>query len=344
MKCGVGDYTYNLAKELASRGNDIYVITSKQADSNNENLHIYNIVENWDFKDLKLILKKVKEIGPDVVNIEYPSNEYKSAFMLSYLPYKIKKKQKCYTTATIHEYDYEEFSVQRRFRLYLNFCKLDKIIVAEEKFIEKIKQISPKTEMVYIPISSNIQRSEIGENEKKLLIEQYDLKGKKVISYFGFARPNKGIEILLKALKKINKDIELLYIGSLDKENEYENTILKLIENEELGNRIKITGLFDDEKDVANRLQISDLCVLPFLDGVQTRNGSFLAAYNQKIKILTTSKEKTREKQDGIYYVEPNNIEALATKIEKILNEKTEYKRNVLTWKSVADSYLQCFK
>ncbi len=344
MKCGVGDYTCNLAEELAKKGNVVHIITSKTASTDNKLLHIHNIVENWEWSDLKLIMKKIKEIKPDAVNVEYPSDEYKSAFMLSYLPYKIKKKLKCCTTATIHEYDYEEFSIQRKFRLYLNFSKLDKIIVAEEKFIEKIKQIVPKIEITYVPISSNIPKSKINEKDKQDLIKKYNLNDKQIVSYFGFARPSKGIEILLKAISRLDKDIELLYIGKLDEKNEYENTILDLIKELKLIDRIKITGLFDDEKDVADLLQISDICVLPFLEGVQTRNGSFLAAYNQEIPIITTSKELNDNEQLGIYYVKPNNEEELSNKIEKVLKNKKGLKRETLDWKRVAEKYIENFK
>lgn len=289
-------------------------------------------------------MQKIKEIKPDAVNVEYPSNEYKSAFMLSYLPYKIKKKQKCIVTATIHEYDYDEISIQRRFRLYLNFSKLDKIIVAEEKFIEKIKQISPKTKIEYIPISSNIPRSQITEAEKQKLIKEYNLENKEIISYFGFARPSKGIENLLNALSKLENNIQLLYIGKLDQKNEYENTLIKQIQDLKLNDRIKITELIDDEKEVADMLQISDICVLPFTEGVQTRNGSFLAAYNQKIPIITTSKQEKDNPEIGIYYIEPNNEEQLIEKIKYVLSNKKEIEREILDWKKVAEKYIENLK
>lgn len=329
---------------MQKNGNEVHIITSKQANTENKLLNIHNIIENWEFSDLKIIMQKIKEIKPEAVNIEYPSNEYKSAFMLSYLPYKIKKKQKCIVTATIHEYDYEEISLQRRFRLYLNFSKLDKIIVAEEKFIDKIKQISPKTKIEYIPISSNIPRSQITEEEKQNLINKYNLENKKVISYFGFARPSKGIENLLNTLSKLENNIELLYIGKLDQENQYENTLLEQMQNLKLNDRIKITGLIDDEKEVANLLQISNICVLPFKEGVQTRNGSFLAAYNQRIPIITTSKEAKDNPKMGIYYVEPNSEEQLLDKIQYVLNKEREYNREILDWKRVAEKYIESFK
>lgn len=339
MKCGIGDYTCKLAEEFSKQGNEVHIITSKYADTNSKVLQIHNIVKEWDFSEYKTIIKKVKEINPDIVNIQYPSNEYKSAFMMSLLPFRIKQKFKCIVTATVHEYDYEEFSIQRKFRLYLNFSKLDKIIVAAEEFINKIKMIVPKTDIVYIPISSNIPRSEITEKKKDELLEKYNLKNKKIISYFGFARVSKGIEYLLECMKELSEDVKLLYIGKLDEKNEYEKSLLELMDTLNIKDRIAITGLFDNEKDVADLLQISDLCVLPFTEGVQTRNGSFLAAYNQKLPVITTSKEK--KDYNGIYYVEPKNKEKLLEKIEKVLENEEKFEREILTWENVAKEYMK---
>lgn len=341
MKCGVGDYTYKLAEEFAKNGNEVHVITSNKADKNSKLLNIHNIVNEWDFSNFKIILKEVKKIKPDVLNVQYPSNEYKSAFMLSILPLIIKIKLKCIVTATIHEYDYETFSIQRKLRLYLNFAKLDKIIVAEEKFIDKIKQIVPKKEIVYIPISSNIPRSKITLKQKEELLEKYELKDKKVISYFGFARMTKGIEYILKCIPSLAEDVRLLYIGSLDEKNEYERSLLDLIYNLNIKDKVIITGFFDNEEDVANLLQISDVCVLPFTEGVQTRNGSFLAAYNQKIPVITTSTDK--KDNNGIYYVEPKNQELLLKKIIEVLENPQVIEREILTWELVREKYMESF-
>ncbi len=341
MKCGVGDYTYKLAEEFAKQGNEVHIITSNKADKNSKLLNIHNIVKEWDFSDFKVILKEIKQIKPDAVNVQYPSNEYKSAFMLSILPLMIKIKTRCIVTATVHEYDYDTFSIQRKLRLYLNFAKLDKIIVAEKIFIDKIKQIVPKAEIIYIPISSNIPRSQITHKQKEELLEKYTLKDKKVISYFGFARPSKGIEYILKCIPKLTEDVKLLYIGSLDEKNEYEKSLLDLIDNLNIKDKVIITGLFDNEEDVANLLQISDLCVLPFTEGVQTRNGSFLAAYNQKIPVITTSIDK--KDNNGIYYVEPKNQELLLKKIKEVLKNTEEIEREVLTWELVWKKYMESF-
>ncbi len=286
MKCGVGDYCKKIAEELTKKGNEVYIITSKKASNKSNILNIYNIIEKWDNSAIQKILDKLQEIKPDIVNIQYPSDEYKNNLSMNILPIKIKKIIKCKVTATIHEY--ECFTWKRRIRNYLNFKNLDKIIVVEKEFIDLIKKDFKKKDIVHIPISSNIPRSKLTNEGKEELLKKYGLLNKKVISYFGFSVPSKGIEYLLNCVAKLN-DTVILFINQLDPNNEYHKSLLELIDKLNIKEKVIITGFLDDENAVADLLSISNVCVLPFTEGVKTRNGSFLAAYNQQIPIITTS-------------------------------------------------------
>lgn len=339
MKCGVGDYTYKLSEELSKQGFEIHIITSKKANCKSNLMKIHNIIEEWDSKGSKQIVERLQEIQPDIVNIQYPSNEYKNNFAMNILPLKIKKKIDTKIIATIHEY--ECFTLKRKIRYMLNFKKLDQIIVAEEEFISAIKKDFKNTKVKYIKISSNIPRSKLGQEEKEKLIEKYNLKDKKIISYFGFALPSKGIEYLLNLIPKLENS-KLLFINELNENNEYHKTLLDLIDKLQIKDKVAITGLLDDEADVADLLSLSDVCVLPFVNGVKTRNGSFLAAYNQKIKVVTTS--NNLKDKDGIYYVEPKNEEGLLEKVKIVLESKDKFDRNELTWENVAKNYIESFE
>lgn len=337
MKCGIGDYTDRLAKELSKYGNEIHVITSKKANNISDSVIIHNIIDEWNFNSCKKILDELKKIKPDVVNIQYPSDEYKNNIMINLLPIFIKRKIKCKVTITIHEY--ECYTIKRKIRNYLNFKKVDKIIVVEEEYIDDIKNIFKNKEIVYIPISSNIPRSNI--SQKDFLIQKYNLNGKKIISYFGFIIPSKGLDYLLKCISKI-ENTKLLIIGELDKNDEYHESLLKLINKLNIQDKVVITGFLKEEHDVADLLQISDACVLPFVNGVKKRNGSFLAAYNQRIPVITT--HNTYKDENGIYYAKPNNEEMLLEKMLYVLNNKIEFNRDVLTWDKTAKKYIDCFK
>lgn len=346
MKCGVGDYTSVLANELAKKGNEVHVITSNRATKGQGNVIVHNIVEIWTFKAIRPIINKLKEIRPDVVNIQYPSDEYYRR-TVSVLPPLIKDIIKCKVTITIHEYDYfnmkEKKSLRDKIRLYINFYKLDKVITVEEKFVNRILEDYPKADIVHIPISSNIPKSEADDKKLKEIRTKFGLEGKKVLSYFGFAVPVKGIENLLRCLARLDDNVKLLFINELNKKNEYHKSILNLIEELNIKDKVIITGFYDDPKDIADMLSATDVCVLPFVNGLKTSNGSFLAAYNQKIKIITTSKENV-EDNNGIYYVRPEEENELLEKIKYVLSIDEEFKRNTLTWDNVTEGFINAFK
>lgn len=347
MKCGVGDYTSVLAEELAKKGNEVHVITSEKADcSKAKNVVVHSIVKVWKLRAIPGIIKELRKIRPDVVNIQYPSDEYYRR-CVSLLPPIIKDIIKCKVTITIHEYDYfnmkEKKSFRDKVRLYLNFYKLDRVITVEEKFINRIKADYPKTDIVHIPISANIPKSEASDEVLIKIKKDFGLEEKKVLSYFGFAVPVKGIEYLFKCIPKLDENVKLLFINELNPENEYHKSLLNMIDELKIKDRVIVTGFYDDAKDIANMLSISDICVLPFVNGLKTSNGSFLAAYNQKIKIITTSKNDVKD-GNGIYYVKPENEEELLEKIEYVLNNDEKFEREALTWDNVTDNFMKAFE
>lgn len=345
MDCGVGDYTSMIANALESIGNDVSVITSKKANNEVKNIHVYNIVGKFDYNSIKIIIQKLKEIKPDVVHMQYPSHGFYNRKITSILlPLIIKMKfKKIKLVETVHEIP--QYSWKGKCIYWVNYKIMDKTIFVEEYYKELIKKdfknIYKKMDISCIPIGPNIPKSKLTEKEKLELKEKLGLKDKKIISYFGFARKSKGIEELFKAISLIkDENIKLLYIGELRENNEYENTLIELMKELKIENKIIITGYIQRNIDVANYLSISDVCVLPFKEGLRERYGSFLAASNQQIKIITTS-IKDVEDEEGIYYIKPNESELLASKIEDVIY-KTDIKSNkkINDWNDIAKQYM----
>ena len=160
MKCGVGDYSYNLIKEIAKSDNEVSVITSEQAKNSDENFKIYNVVKKWNFRNLSCIIKQLKEIKPDLVHIQYPSNEYKKNAMANFLPLVIKLVLKCKVVATVHEYSI--VSKLGKIRNFIGMKLADETIVVEKRYIDDInrdfKILAKGVKFKYIPIFSNIPK------------------------------------------------------------------------------------------------------------------------------------------------------------------------------------------
>jgi glycosyltransferase involved in cell wall biosynthesis len=344
MKCGVGDYTYNLCKSLKYQGCDIEVITSTKCDNKiNRDFVIHNIVEQWNFNSKDMILNKLKEINPDIVHIQYPSDEYGKSFFINFLPRIIKKELGIKVVETVHEY--LNYTAKGKVRNLINYIYADELIVVEEQYISKIKGflpfISKKLNITYIPISSNIPVSSITKEGFSTLKEELGLKDEKIISYFGFINELKGFETLLESFKEIvqnHNKVKLLVLSEVNEKNDYHNKMIKIIKDYNIESKIIIVGFIESSEKVANLLKISDLCILPFRDGLSERNGSFLAVYNQGIPIITTSKED-RKHEDNVFYVKPGDSDGIIQCAKGILKEKIIVNRNILSWDEVAHKH-----
>jgi glycosyltransferase involved in cell wall biosynthesis len=85
----------------------------------------------------------------------------------------------------------------------------------------------------------------------------------------------------------------------------------------ESGLGILWTGYLDDEEVSANLLA-SDICVLPYRDGVSLRRGSLMAALAHGLPIISTQpaiQAKELIEGENIVLVPPDDVEALAAKI-----------------------------
>ena len=345
MDCGVGDYTSMIAKALANLENEVSVITSKKANNEAKDVHIYNIIDKFNYKSIDKIIHKLKEINPDVVNIQYPSHGFYNRKITSILlPIEIKRKLKnVKLVETVHEYP--KYSWKGKCVYWINYKIMDKTIFVEENYKELIKKdfkkVYKKMNISCIPIGANISKSKLSENEKEKLKEKLGLENKKIISYFGFARPSKGIENLFKAVSLIDdENVKLLYIGDLKENNDYQKKLLYLMDELKIKDNVIMTGYVPKSEKVADYLYISDICVLPFTEGVRSRYSSFLAACNQQIKIITTAMNDKLD-EEGIYYIKPNDSKLLAEKIEDVIyNTDIKSNKKIKDWDEIAKQYI----
>lgn len=356
-KCGIGDYTERLCNSLSAIGVDVNVITSqKYSDYNkNSNINLYPIIESWNYKSIKVIYKSLNEIKPDIVHIQYPSDEYGKSFFINYLPALIKRRFNIKIVETVHEYIY--YTYKGKLRNLINYLYSDLIICVEERYEDLIKSFIPllsnKLNIITIPISSNIPQCNLSKNELDCIRKQllsYD--GELLLSYFGFINKEKGFDNLLKALYKLKKSgrkVKLLVVGELRFDtNNYHKYIKSFISELELQDDIIWTGFIENPMQVANYLASSQICVLPFINGVSKRNGSFLAAVNQNIAVITTGTDFFGfDKKTNVFYMKDSNPDSIFRAINEYqTGEWSDNKVNnfILSWDDIAIKTFNAYK
>ena len=70
---GVGDYTYNLAKEFIKYGHKVTVVCRNdiRIETNASNMNVYPIVQKWNKYATKLIIDVIKEQKIEIVSLQY---------------------------------------------------------------------------------------------------------------------------------------------------------------------------------------------------------------------------------------------------------------------------------
>jgi glycosyltransferase involved in cell wall biosynthesis len=173
----------------------------------------------------------------------------------------------------------------------------------------------------------------------------------KIVGYCGFIAPNKGIELLLEAVAKV-ENVGLLIAGgwhTSGSDTEYIND-LKQASFSLLPNRCQWIGYVPDDK-----LKIAygamDMVAYPSL--VATESGALLTAIGHGKPVLATSIPPFREKEEVGALMTFTNLEDLTTKIKQIL-EDAELRQKLeagarayaesVSWPKIAQTHVELYE
>lgn len=172
------------------------------------------------------------------------------------------------------------------------------------------------------------------------LIDKYGLKNKKVILYTGAISPLSGILYLIKAMKSINKKIEntsLLILGN----GPLTSLVKDYISKNQLNNVIFVGWILHEE--IPRYHSIADVLVNPDVRCMQTELDAptKLFEYLASGKPIVASNLKSIREVVGenAILVEPENPEALADGILKVLTDEKLAKKLGENGKKIAANY-----
>jgi glycosyltransferase involved in cell wall biosynthesis len=159
----------------------------------------------------------------------------------------------------------------------------------------------------------------IGENDQVLL-------------FFGYIRKYKGLDILLKAFPKIlekHPKSFLLIAGEF-----YDNptTYLKLIDELNIGTKVKVLNQFIPNEEISKYYQISDVVILPYLSA--TQSAILNVTYSFKKPVIATDvgglSEFIEEGKTGVV-VKPDSVAEIVRGYDEFLRLKStiDFARNI---------------
>ncbi len=292
--CGVGDY-----------------VASLKSASNAQNWEVFT-QSNWKIKNFFRYVKMINNMKPDKVIIQYPTQGYGWSFLpfMLMIYYSAQKKNKC--IVTYHEFSNQ--SVKARLCEDLALYGVKKLVVTNEYEKEAVKKHHKNLDVSVIKIFSNIPKV---NKIKELQSREY------FYCYFGQIRPNKGIEQFIELVKDL--DQKKILIGTIPKEfGEYGEKIIEYAKENNIA--VKNDASLSEVAELLNNCKA---VILPFVDGISERRGSFLAAAVNGCLICSTTGRYTTEVLQQCLYI---NLPSSSDYIRKCVLETTNEQ-----WKNYTD-------
>lgn len=198
----------------------------------------------------------------------------------------------------------------------ISFSLSDILIATTQDFADTsdiLKNFKNKLYVIPIGIHNRTRHIECKREEE----EDYLL-------FVGRIVPEKGLHVLIEALRMLDKNVYLKIVGDYSRNDElsYKRELDEMIERYGLSKRVRFLGRVSDEE-----LELIYTNARALIMPVLTRRDNFgivqLEAMIHGLPIITSNIAGVREVADGAaILVEPNNPQALADAIIKILDNK----------------------
>ncbi|MBK8025677.1 MAG: glycosyltransferase [Chloroflexi bacterium] len=87
MQGGVGAYTEILARELATQGHEVFILTTPPAESGSTpGIAVSATMAGWGLGQLAALRRRINEIQPDVVNLQFQTAAFRMSPFVHFLP------------------------------------------------------------------------------------------------------------------------------------------------------------------------------------------------------------------------------------------------------------------
>jgi glycosyltransferase involved in cell wall biosynthesis len=341
---GVGDFTTQLGRALATLGHEVHVLTSAPCTTQratrdtqhvsrlmpHESPTVHRRVHGWGWGCWRQVLALTQELGLDVLDVQYQAAAYRMHPAVNFVP----QRRDCLpVVVTFHDlkvpYLFPKAGPLRWRVVRMLARRADRVIVTNQEDYSCLQGVIPPARLSLIPIGSNIapvpppaydrdaERARWGVGPRDILL-----------GYFGFLNESKGGEELVQALailveRGVPAHLVMIggRVGTSDPTNQaYAERVRRLIARLSLGERVHWTG-YTRPEEVSAALLATDGCVLPYRDGVSFRRGTLHACLAHGRAVVTTrpavSLPQVRD-GENMLLVEPRDPEGIAEAVARL--------------------------
>lgn len=285
---GIGDYTHFLASELSSLNNVTVFTGSRNFHEPDERVRVQCVFDPAHPRTIRNLAKiMAADPGFDRFVVQYNPFGFGPRGFNPWLPLTLSHLRKRLPVSIMFHETYVpcESPSQCLMRLwqipqFVSLCRLDGPLYSScTRWLRAIRRASGR-DAVLLPAGSNIRRSPLSREESRARMGI----GNKALVFgvFGSAHPSRLMDWISTAANSIATRVPeaaLVYIGA-DGEKLRPGIDPKI--------RFVDCGLLAGD-DVGDHLIAADCILAPFVDGLSTRRGSVIAAFQHGIPVVSTS-------------------------------------------------------
>lgn len=349
---GVGDYTFNIAREFARHGHRVCVVCRRGAmvRTQYDDIRVCPVVEKYDREGARTVLRLMREERPDVVSLQYVPHGYEPhglPFGLVGFIGEIRK-----TGTPLFTFCHEVYWHYRGWNLkYLAESLLmaqvskrilkrsDIVATSITHYAAMIRRLSGK-QVPTIPIASNIPVGETDAAEIEELRKRIAPGGEFIVSFIG-KRDTAVASLALQRLIAEGYSIKVLLIGKTNGVQGIDDS------------HCYHTGVLDIA-DLSRYVAVADCMVMPEegVSGCSFKSGSLAAALSYGLPVITTRgvmTDATLRDRENIIFVNPRSADDYCRAIASLADDR-EFAARVsrgaravgdrLTWEETYRKYM----
>jgi glycosyltransferase involved in cell wall biosynthesis len=339
--CGVGDYTVHLAGAVqALEGMQVGLLAYQSIDPLPAGVQSVNFHGGWGWTAFMKMWRALRGYQADVVHLQYPSLGYPRSLSTIGLAL-LARLSGVRLVVTLHE-PLRWLSLPWFWALV--FSARSVVYVRLNYF-----ELLPRFQAWYlrqrphqlIQNASAVPTSRLDANDQQALRRQYAKDRARLVCYFGFIFPGKGIELLLDVVQPSND--QLVLVGASPDEH-YLQQLQQWIEAKGLTDNVQITGMLP-AADVADLLACSDAVILPFPSGSGSWNTTVHSALAQGTTVITTTVDEPKhDLQRNIFFVRPGDVKGMRDLLSRYAGRKVAKQSTQHQWQHIACEHVQVYR
>ena len=346
MYCGVGDYTASLVEALSELSDTQVAVLTTQVDGvvkAGGKFKLLQLVPSWKWSALRFVLGAIRDWHPHIVHIQYPTQGYGSGWLPWILPLFLRL-MKIQQVHTWHEF--LPMGCHRHSALIALCC--EGVIVVRPHYKESMSSfyrwLVRDKPFEFIPNASALPVASLTDEERATVRRQFTAKDARIVAYFGFIYPHKGVEDIFEIADP--EEHHLVIIGSCDDVDSYHRLILDRVRKGAWKGKATVTGFLPADQ-AAKVLAASDVVILPFRHGGGLWNTSLHGAVIQGSFVLTTSQvQRGYDSTRNIYFAKPGDIGEMREALRAYIGQRNDRTNQAqyASWSEIAKSHEMMYR